>query len=71
MRFKRIVLFLVFSLLLCETNFLHAQHKALRNIGSKFTIVIEDFPRKREAKKIAPTRERLRTVAEMRLRKKE
>ena len=41
----------------------------MRNIGSKFEIIIEDFARKDDAKTIGLTKERLRTVAELRLRK--
>ena len=68
-RFKRIVLFLVLSLLLCETSFLYEQYQNLREIGSKFEVVIEDFAREKDIKKIGLTKERLRTVAELRLRK--
>jgi len=69
MIFKRIVLFLVLSLLLCETNFLYGQYKALRNIGDEFCVIIADFPRKEAFKKIGLTEERLRTVTELRLRR--
>jgi len=65
---KRILLFLVLSLLLCETSFLYEKYEALRNIGNKFELLIEDFARD-DAEKISLTKERLRTVAELRLRK--
>ncbi|MBA7629545.1 hypothetical protein ES703_37044 [subsurface metagenome] len=69
MRLKRIVLFFVLILLLCETSFLYGQYKALRNIGNEFGIIIADFPRKEDFKKIGLTEERLRTVTELRLRR--
>ena len=65
MRLKRIVLFFVLILLLCETSFLYEMYETLRNIGSKFEVVIDE----EDPKKIGPTKERLRTVSELRLRK--
>ena len=68
MRFKRIVLFLVLSFILCETNLSYEQYLHLREVGSKFEVAIEEL-RKEDIKKIGLTEERLRTVAELRLRK--
>ena len=69
MRFKRIILFLVLSLLLCESSFLCEGYEDLKNIGSKFEVIIEELARKDDVKTIGLTKERLRTVAELRLRK--
>jgi len=66
LRFKRIVLFLVLSLLVCETSFLYEQYEALKNIGNKFEVKID---LSEDAKKIGLTEEKLRTVSELRLRK--
>lgn len=69
MRFKRIILFLVLSLLLCESSFLCEACEDLKNIGNKFEVIIEDFAKKDDVKTIGLTKEKLRTVAELRLRK--
>ena len=67
MRFKRIMLFLVLSFLLFETSFLCGGYKELRNIGSKFMVLIEHLDE--DAKKIGLTEKRLITVTELRLRR--
>jgi len=67
MKFKRIVLFLVLSLLLCETSLLSEDYEDLRNIGNEFQILIERLG-KSEAK-IGLTENRLKTVTELRLRR--
>jgi len=66
MRLKRIVLFLVLSLLLCEISFLYG-HENLRNIGSEFVVLIGRADE--NGKKIGLTKNRLRIVSELRLRK--
>lgn len=67
MRFKRTMLFLVLSFILCETSFLYENYEMLENIGNKFRVTIEYLDE--YAKKIGLTEERLKTVAELRLRK--
>lgn len=65
---KKIIVFLVLNFLFFGTNFLHGRHWVnLKNIGSKFTVVIEDLHE--DAEKIGLIRNRLKTVAELRLRR--
>jgi len=66
MALKRITLFLVLSLL-CEIGFLYGDYEVLRNIGTKFRVLIES-PTESEAK-IGLTKKRLGIVTELRLRK--
>ena len=68
MIFKKILLFLLFILLVFGTDFLHGGNwQNLRNIGSKFEMIIEALDK--DAEKIGLTENRLKTVVELRLRR--
>lgn len=65
MKLKKISL--LFFLTFFFVSYLSSSRNCLVNIGSKFSVVIEGLTE--DAKKIGLTKERLRTVTELRLRK--